>query len=299
MTQPKISLIVTQRERFCLSKVSLDSILADDSYPFQLIYVDCGSPSDVYQYLQDQADKYDCIKLIRRDCYLRQNAAKNLALPMADTSDYIVFIDNDVIVEKGWLQPIVNCAEEEQASIVAPLILEGNPKLLDKQVHIFGVNFKFEEQESGKRRLKLQHLMHHVNLENQELHRTEVDAVEFHCTLVRRSLLEKIYLDEAFDNLESHLDLCMQTQDLGEKVFVEPSSRVTFLDPRMIGGFDWDDIQLYLFRWSDNLLLSTVSHAVEKWNIDPEDPYWLSLQTWTIFYRGQVSGSWSSLKFLS
>ena len=293
MLLPKIALIVTQRERFCLTKLSLDSILADLSYPFELIYVDGGSPPDVYQYLQEQADKHEFMMLIRQENYLRQNVAKNLALPLAQAADYLVFIDNDIIVETGWLKPIVDCAEQEQASIVAPLILEGNPKLPEKQVHIAGVNFKFEQQESGQRWLKLQHLMHHVKLENQELHRSAVDAVEFHCTLIRRSLLDKVVLDEAFDNLESHLDLCMEAQKLGEKVFVEPSSRVTFLDPRIIDGFDWHDIQFYLFRWSNKIVIDTLNHAINKWDVDPNDPYWRGLYKWVIEYRGQVTGSWS------
>lgn len=292
MKQPSVTIIVTQRERFCLSKLSLESILADDSYPFELIYVDCNSPSQVKEYLQEQAEKHQFMRLIRYEKYLRQNVARNLALPLVNDSQYLVFIENDIIIEKGWLKPIVECAEQEEAAIVSPLILEGNPKSPNKQVHILGVNLNFEIQESGQRRLKIQHLMHHEKLADQILQRSEVDAVEFHCALVRHSLLEKIPLDEVFDNLESHIDLCIQAKNIGEKVFVEPSSRVTFLDPRLVYGFDGDDIELYLFRWNNKLIIETVTHAAKKWNVDIKDPYWLALENWATIYRGLVSGTW-------
>ncbi|MGB3755473.1 MAG: glycosyltransferase [Rivularia sp. (in: cyanobacteria)] len=292
MKQPKVTIIVTQRERFCLTKLSLESIIKDDSYPFELIYVDCNSPSEVSEYLQEQAEKYEFMTLIRYEKYLRQNAARNLALPLVNNSEYLVFIENDIIVEKGWLKPIVECAEQEQAAIISPLILEGNPKSPNKQVHIFGINLNFETQESGERSLKIQHLMHHEKLENQILQRSQVDAVEFHCALVRYSLLQKLPLDEVFDNLESHIDLCIQAKNIGEKVFVEPSSQVTFLDPRIVNGFDGNDIKLYLFRWNNKLVIETLTHAAKKWNVDIKDPYWVALQNWATIYRGLVSGTW-------
>jgi len=209
-----------------------------------------------------------------------------------NNAEYLVFVENDIIVEKGWLKPIVECAEKEQAAIVSPLILEGNPKSPNKQVHILGINLNFEMQESGKRWLKIEHIMHHEKLSNQKLERSEVDAVEFHCALVRRSLLEKVQLDEVFDNLESHIDLCIQAKNIGEKVFVEPSSQVTFLDPRMVNGFDGHDINLYLFRWNNKLVIDTLTHAAKKWNVDIKDPYWVALQNWATIYRGLVTGTW-------
>ena len=72
MKQPLVTVVVTQRERFCLSKLSLESILADDSYPFNLVYVDCNSPSQVNKYLEEQAEKYDFMRLIRHDKFLKQ-----------------------------------------------------------------------------------------------------------------------------------------------------------------------------------------------------------------------------------
>jgi GT2 family glycosyltransferase len=195
MLTPKVTLIVTQRERFSLTKISLESILADDSYPFQLIYIDGGSPSHVARYLQEQSSKREFMTLIRRERYLRANEARNLAWPMVKEADYIVFLDNDLIVERGWLKSLVDCAEQEGAAIVAPLIFEGDPQRSPKLVHIAGVNLEITQKPSGKKSIIQKHLMHHAKLGNKKLQRCAVDAVEFHCTLVRRSLLERVVLD--------------------------------------------------------------------------------------------------------
>ena len=76
MKQPSVTIIVTQRERFCLTKLSLESILADDSYPFELIYVDCNSPSQVKEYLQEQVEKHQFMRLIRYEKYSAGKLAK-------------------------------------------------------------------------------------------------------------------------------------------------------------------------------------------------------------------------------
>lgn len=293
MSLPKVTLIVVQRERFSLSQVSLESILADRGYPFDLIYVDGGSPGYIQDYLKRTAEEHDFITLIRRESYLRVNEARNLALPLIKDSDYVIFIENDVVVPQGWIKPLVDCAEAEQASIVGPVILEGDPKNDKNPIHIAGVNYHFAEGKDGKKQLKIHHIMHHAN-NHKAIPETcyEVDANEFHCMLIRHSLLEQIELDEAFDSLESHVDLSVQAKALGAKVFVQPKSRVTFLNPALVSGFDEEDIRFYRYKWSEDYIENIYLPRVqEKWNLDPKDPYLWDIWRWAIYNR-QVPFKW-------
>lgn len=287
MNLPKVTLIVVQRERFSLSKVSLDSILDDRSYPFDLIYVDGGSPDYIQQYLHQKAEEYDFIKVIRRENYLRVNEARNLALPLVTDSDYVIFIENDVVVSPNWIKPLVDCAESQQASIVAPVIFEGDPHNDKNPIHIAGVNYEFESVKSGKKQLKIHHIMHHAhNHQDIPSHCYEVDANEFHCTLICHSLLQQIELDEAFDSLESHVDLSVQAKAQEAKVFVEPKSTVTFLNPAFISGFDQDDLNFYRYKWSDDYITKTfIPRVKEKWNLDPQDPYLWNIWRWALYNR--------------
>jgi GT2 family glycosyltransferase len=296
VTLPSVTLIVVQRERFSLTQPSLDSILADHSYPFQLIYVDGGSPSSTRQYLQEQADQYDCMTLIRCDRYLRANEARNLALPLVKTADYIVFIDNDVIVEPGWLQLLVNCAEEEQAGIVSPLILQGDPQVPEEiEVHVLAVKADFYPQSSGKRRLNQKTLLHCAKLRtiDREFSRISVDAVELHTMLIRRSLMDEIVLDEVFDSLESHLDICLQAQVQGAKIFVEPKARVTFLYPKLVPGINQDELPFYLFKWNEIYIRKALTHAREKWNLESDDSTLWGFWRWAISNR-QLPAKWAT-----
>jgi GT2 family glycosyltransferase len=288
MIHPRVTLIVTQRERFSLTKPSLDSILADyAAYPFQLIYVDGNSPAPVQQYLQAQASQHPFITLIRKERFLRSNQARNLALSLADDADYVVFLDNDVIVEPGWLLPLIRCAEEEQAAIVAPLILQGQPRSPEIEVHVAGIQTKFRPKKFGKRWFEQKQLMYAQQLCDVEasLHRTAIDSVEFHCLLARRSYFDSIVLDEIFDSLASHTDLCFQVEALGGKIFLEPSSRVTFLNPKHITSFAPDDLPFYLFKWDDAFIAKNFRHSIRKWNLNAKDPSIWAIWKWVISNR--------------
>ena len=285
---PNVTLIVTQRERFSLTQPSFDSIAADyDAYPFQLIYVDGNSPAHIAAYLQAQNHRYPWMTVIRQERYLRSNVARNLALPHAKNADYIVFLDNDDIVEPGWLQTLVECAETEQAGIVTPLILQGQPGSAELEVHVAGIQTHVRIQKSGRRWFEQKQLLyaHTFNEVKHTLERTPVDSVEFHCILIRCDILGAIRLDELFDSLASHTDLCHQVHDLGWPIFLEPSSRVIFLNPRQIHGFEPTDLPFYRFKWSEGYVRAVFKRCVRKWHLASNDPSFWAIWKWVIQNR--------------
>ena len=288
MSLPKVTLIVTQRERFCLTKPSLESILADyDSYPFQLIYVDGNSPPHIAEYLQQQADKYEFITLIRQEHYLRSNEARNLAITLSKDADYVVFFDNDDIVEPGWLKPLVDCAETENAAIVSPLILQGYPQIPEKEVHVAGIDTIWHQRKFGKKWFQQKQLYYAqklVDVQN-KLSCKVIDSVEFHCLLARRSLFENIELDNVFDSLASHTDLCMQAQAQGGLVYLEPASMITFLNPRQVPCFTPEDLPFYRYKWSEKATGDIFKRCIKKWNLEKKDPSLWSIWRWVIENR--------------
>lgn len=297
MTSPRVTVIVTQRERFSLSQLSLDSILADyPSYPFNLIYVDGNSPASVQTYLQAQAAQYDFMTVVRRDTYLRSNTARNIAIPLAEGADYIAFVDNDVIVESGWLKRLVACAEQVQAGIVAPLVLQGQPGDPEIEVHVAGIHTKFRKRKGERRWFEQKQLFYAKKLKDVEadLPRGEIDSFEFHCLLVKREVLDRTGpLDEIFDSLASHTDLCHQAQACGYKTVVEPDARVVFLNPRQITTFTADDVPFYFFKWSEPSIRAVFKRCVQKWNLASDDPSFWAIWRWVIENR-QLPATWST-----
>ena len=124
-TGPLVTVVVSPRECFSYARDSLASIFAHTQSPFSLVYVDGGSPRALKQHLEARAREAG-FRLIRTEHYLSPNRARNLGLRHV-TTKYVVFIDNDVIVTPRWLSALVECAEATGATIVSPLICEGEP----------------------------------------------------------------------------------------------------------------------------------------------------------------------------
>jgi GT2 family glycosyltransferase len=125
LEQPMVTIVVVPRERFSYSQQSLESIYAETDYPFELVYVDGGSSPALKAYLEEQSREKQ-FKLIRTEHYLSPNRARNIGIQAAN-GKYIVFVDNDVLVQRGWLQKLVDCAEETEATVVGTLTCIDSP----------------------------------------------------------------------------------------------------------------------------------------------------------------------------
>ncbi|WP_317104680.1 glycosyltransferase family 2 protein [Chroococcidiopsis sp. SAG 2025] len=266
--KPIVTIVVVPHERFSCTQVSLESIYAHTNFPFKLIYVDGNSPAKVQQYLETQAQE-KCFEIIRTNYYLSPNHARNIGLSRVDTK-YLVFVDNDVIVSPGWLTALVNCAEETEATVVGPLMCEKQP--IHKRVHFAGGESRVVTDVKGRRHLreKMYKQGHNAVELRPQLKRTQTELAEFHCTLVRREIFDRIgYLDEAMLNTKEHLDFCMTVAQVGGTVYFEPDSLVTYVPGPPL---EWTDLHFYMLRWSDAWTLGSLQRLREKWNLS-EDGY--------------------------
>lgn len=268
MSQPIVTLIIVPRERFSCTQASLESIYEHTKIPFKLIYIDGNSPPKIHHYLKTKAQEHN-FQLIHTDYYLSPNHARNIGLSQVDTK-YLVFIDNDVIVSPGWLTALINCAESTDATVVGPLMCEKQP--IHQRVHFAGGESHIVVDIKGKRHLreKMYKQGHQVSELRPHLQRAETELAEFHCTLVRTEIFEKIgYLDEEMLNTKEHLDFCMTVKQAGGKVYFEPDSLVTYVPGPPL---EWSDLHFYMLRWSDAWTLNSLQRIRSKWDLS-EDGY--------------------------
>ncbi|MBW4517916.1 MAG: glycosyltransferase [Timaviella obliquedivisa GSE-PSE-MK23-08B] len=266
--EPQVTIVVVPRERFSCTRDSLESIYEYTTLPFQLVYVDGNSPQKVHHYLKEKADERD-FQLIRTDNYLSPNQARNLGLSYVQTR-YVVFVDNDVIVSPGWLEALVNCADETQAAIVGPLMCQHEP--IHEIIHFAGGESHIWVDKTGRRRLreKMYRQGKRVDEVRHELQRTPTELAEFHCVLVRTEIFQRSGgLDEAMFNTKEHLDFCLTVTQLGGKIYFEPASIVTYVPGPPI---EWSDLPFYMLRWSDAWTLASLHRLRDKWNLS-EDGY--------------------------
>ena len=288
MTEPQVTVVVVPRERFSSTRESLESIYEHSDLPFKLIYVDGNSPGKIRRYLEAQA-KLHKFQLIQTDYYLSPNQAKNLALSYVNTK-YVVFVDNDVVVASGWLQPLVECAEQTAATVVSSLVCQNLP--LHEVIHCAGGEYMPAEALAdflGKKseispptmsqQVKL-HISEKIYLQGKhlvdlrdQLKQQQTGFIEYHSFLVRMDIFKQIGLfDEKMLNTKDHIDFCMTVAKAGGTIYLEPESVVTFLNHPPAPALEWSDLPYFMLRWSDAWELATLHHFRDKWNL-AEDNY--------------------------
>lgn len=264
--EPLATVIVVPRERFSLSISSLRNIYENISIPFSLVYVDGGSPASIKEQLAKEATGRG-FKLIRSDKYLFPNQARNIGLEHA-TTRYVVFIDNDVYVAPGWLEALVQCAEETEAAAVGPLYFQG--QIEERVIHMAG-GLAHICEEDGRRVCHVEDFLEHQRFDDiqEPLLRQETELLEFHCMLVRRSVFDRIgTLDEGFKNTREHIDFCMTLRTAGEKIFLEPKAQAAYRRPP---PFAFSDLPFFMLRWGEAWTRTTLEHYHHKWNLQIDE----------------------------
>ncbi|NEP60933.1 MAG: glycosyltransferase [Symploca sp. SIO2G7] len=272
MTKPQVTLVVSPHERFSYTRSSLESIYENTNYPFSLIYVDGGSPSNIKQYLRSQAQKRE-FKLIRTEHYLCSNQARNLGLRQVET-EYVVFINNDIHVAPGWLENLMQCAQQTEATIISPLICIGNN--LQQKIHLAsGETWIYLQVKGDKIKRNLYEQYHFINCPLAEvktqLQRQQSKLAQFHCLLVRNTIFDKIgFLDEGLLSTREGIDFCLSITQLGGTIYFEPTAVVNYVPGP---PFHLSDIPYFMLRWSDAWEIASLKHFAAKWNLKQDQGY--------------------------
>jgi GT2 family glycosyltransferase len=266
---PRATIVVVPRERFSAARQSLESILANTEPPFELVYVDGGSPRPLRRWLEDRVAEHG-FKLVRRNRYLSPNEARNIGFAEVDT-EFTVFVDNDVLVKAGWLEKLIECADETGGTVVGPLTCEYD----FDTVHFAGgeveITEEAEDEEVARRvRDKMYHPARKLeSVPEDDLVRKEVQLCEFHCVMVRTEALREIGgLDEGLLNTREHLDFSLSIAANGGTVWFEPESVVAYLPPPPLRA---SDLHFFSLRWSNDWEHKSLDHFRRKWDLVEDD----------------------------
>ncbi len=260
--ESQVTIVVVPRERFSFAQQSLINIYENTDFPFDLIYIDAGSPGPLRTFLKEESQRKG-FRVISLDRYLSPNQARNLGWREVKTK-YTVFIDNDALVRPGWLAALVRCANDTDAWIVGPLYLIGE---LEKQtIHMAGGTLHVKEHE-GKRILYDEQYLFETKLDQVQdrLQRRAWDYAEFHCMLIRTEILQRLGpLDEKLLSLHEHIDIGMAVREAGGSVYIEPRAVTSYVPPP---PYEWFDVPYFMLRWSEAWNLATVRHFNAKWGV--------------------------------
>jgi GT2 family glycosyltransferase len=264
------TIVVILRDRFSTARESFESLIAQNSSNFPVIYVDSCHPRPWADRLDTMA-KEGKITLIRTGFHLSQHEAYNLAFPLVRTK-YVIFVDNDVLFSPGWAEKLIACAEQTGATAVYPMITEPSPEGMS--IHMCGGDCGVYE-EDGQLWYHSLH-PHSKQPATTELPRCRTGVLEYHAFLVRSETLQKIGpFDEKCWHALNHDDFSLMIRAAGGEIWVEPASVIVYRPPPPI---EWEDLGFFINRWSANKTATSLRHFSQKWSVQiPECvPRWFN-----------------------
>jgi len=264
--EPVLTVIVSAREVHAQAETSLRSVLAETSLHFELIYLDIASPPAEARTIAATCAKHG-FAVVRYDAPIAPSLARRDVLDQVKTP-YVLFIDNDVLVEPGAFAKLVACAEETGAGIVGPLYLIGD-ETRPVAIHMAGGRLYRDERNAFYAE---RHDLLNEPLEAAAgLERERVDLVEYHCLLARTALLrdhDLISNDVLF--VHEHIDLSLRARELGFETWFEPAARVTYLalPPRRL-----QDLAFFQWRWSEAGCEASLAAFAKRWPVDADQAF--------------------------
>lgn len=258
----RVSIVMTGRERHSLTEAAIESVLSETSRPFRFIYLDVCSPDWLREVFATRAQEWG-LDVVRIDEPLWPQEARVRFAQDLDT-EFVVFIDNDVQVEPGWLEAMIRCADDTGAGIVGPLYLLGDG-VTAPMIHMAGGQLRRVAVDGGTI-MEEKHLLAGADLRQQApLVRQPCDYLEFHCMMIRTELLrEPSILDARLRCVHEHIDVALSAQKRGYPVFFEPAARITYL---AFADYMLDELAYFRGRWSPSVADADIATFCAKWDV--------------------------------
>ena len=219
---PKISIIVLSYNNLPYTRLCLESIIENTSYPnFEIIVVDNASEKSTVKYLKSLKASLENFILILNNENLGFSKANNQGFAISE-GEYIVFLNNDTIVTPGWVHGLLyHLQKNPSAGMVGPVTNSiGNEAKIDVPYSELSDINMFAAQRR--------------NTYFGEAFKIRVLAL--YCVMISRALFERVGgLDERYGiGMFEDDDLAMKITELGldlmcaEDVFIHHFHRVTF-----------------------------------------------------------------------
>ncbi|MDP9021585.1 MAG: glycosyltransferase, partial [Actinomycetota bacterium] len=252
------------RERFSMAGQVLERLLACTPEDFELVVVDAGTPArfraDMDRVLEGRPD----VVRPSTDEILLPNEARNVVT--ANTAaDWICFLENDVLVEPGWLSRLLAACEEEKVGVAAPLIVERFGPFeqvhFDDRLHTIAA---VGTQEGGGLRIEPRP---DSKESDRRAARRRVDFIETHCMLFSRQVLERTGLFDPSISAQEEMDVSLALHAHSLAAVLEPAAVVSFHPPPPIHA---EEREFYLRKWDPESYAQDYQRVAERWQlIDP------------------------------
>lgn len=206
--QPKVDIIIPTFNNLKYLKPCIESVRRQTDWPYQLIVVDSGDDPTL-EWLREQPD----IKTLRSDARLTYAQATNLGLKESK-GKYVLLLNNDTIVSKGWLSSMMVEAIKPGVGAVGPLSNCDRGWSHNEPIVVNGRNLeKMGTLED------LADLLPEIERFSHPKAVVERFWVVFYAVLMPREVVDKVgLLDETFKNGVEDYDYCKRIRKAGYKI---------------------------------------------------------------------------------
>lgn len=257
----RVTIGFVPRDRFCEAAESLQRVFDHTHIPFNLIVVDCNIPEVFRQQMEAVLEDRDNVKVIRTDHYLLTNQAHNLIV-QENEDEYLCLIENDILVEEGWLSHLVTACDEYPADVAVPLIIERQGEF--EKIH-FDDRLGHIQPVQTPEGTKLEIVQRTIPKEVDPISdRRTIGMLETHCVLYRSKVFDRIGPFDETMSARAEVDVSLALYQAGARIVFEPKARVVYSTPPPIYP---EEREYYLFKWSPERAAENHDHLVAKWDL--------------------------------
>ena len=266
---PTATIVVVRRDRWSRALESLHALLAHTDPRHPVVVVDARAPRAVGAAF-DRLAAVGRIRVVRRPGFLPGNEARNLGADGVRT-DWVAFLENDVIVSDGWLDALLAVGERVGAASAYPAYLDTAGPV--PRVHGLGADLEITGPEGAR---LLRERQHEGARPWSELAGTlePVSRVqgEPHAIVMRREFLDAMGgFDEGLLGWFDHTDVALHHLRLGAESWVVPHVTCVYHQPPPVSVLDLPTVSL---RWGRDWFERSLRHLCATGGFALEQDEW-------------------------
>src|SRR3989338_501792 len=125
-SRERVTIVCTPRDMFSTSVTCLRNIFKNSGGPFDVILSMGGAPPSLVRDLENEFSGR--VQFILEPGFCNTAQLRNLALKEIKTR-LAIFLDTEVFVRPGWLEPLIACQAETGASLITPLVQDRDTRI--------------------------------------------------------------------------------------------------------------------------------------------------------------------------
>lgn len=180
----RASIIIVTYNNLSLNKLCLESLFRNTDYPdYEVIVVDNKSSDGTPGYLTELNGKYENLKIILNETNFGFAKANNQGIRQS-SGDYIVLLNNDTIVPRGWLSRLLKHLDDPKVGLAGPVTnFVGNEAKLQVNYRTWAEMEEFAQDQTWNNHGRI----------------ADIHMLAMFCVAMRREVFEEVgELDEQF-----------------------------------------------------------------------------------------------------